>query len=1228
MTQPTLFAEGPPPRRRAADSGPRYTPRELARLLRLPEPTTEQEAIIAAPVQPLLVVAGAGSGKTETMASRVVWLVANGYAHPGEILGLTFTRKAAGELSHRVRTRLGQLVRRLGRDDAFAGEATISTYHAYAARVVTEHGLRAGYEPSARLLTEAARWQIVDSLVRTYTGEMTGLNRAPGTVTDDVLALSAELSEHLVTPGDLAAWTGRFFAEVQEFPGRMYKDVSEVLRRQQGRLTLLPLVRAYEQRKLDLEAMDFGDQMARAALVARDHPKVGEIERGRFRIVLLDEYQDTSHAQVTMLNNLFGGGHPVTAVGDPCQSIYGWRGASAGTLERFPAEFRDSGDRPAWERTLTRSWRNRPEILRVANTISAPLRAHVHQLQSADRVAAAVGGRTVTCALLPTYADEAAWIADSMLTAWRLVAGMPSAPAAEIPLEQRPTSAVLVRVRSQIPVLEEALRSRGLPVEVVGLGGLLDTPEVRDVVCTLRVLADPADGASLLRLLTGARWRIGPRDLVALHRRARAIAAARAAASGRSGDDPEEINTDRLDDATLVEALADPGSPRQYSGEGYRRVRDYGRELAALRRRLDQPLPDLLADIERTIGLDVEVAVRGWAAGDAGLARGHLDALGEAATRYITENETGTPAGFLAFLAAAEEEERGLEPGQVDVVEGAVQILTAHAAKGLEWDVVSVAGLCRGVWPGLVRSSDHYLGGIGVLPFPLRGDSSGLPALDLGDAVEQKGVAAAVTDFGRAWREHDEREERRLAYVAVTRPRRLLLCSGYWWGDGVKRPRGPSVFLDEIRAACADGAGVVDVWTPEPAPGDTNPSDQVVATAEWPADPLGLRRPAMAAAADLIRRMIENPDASAAEAFADLAAADPEVAARAGLAADLVGLAEEGAGWSVPSPRSPDKTSKSGVRRSEGDSGPHPDDSAGVATPEVAATENDRPAAAQAEVAGDAGPDASGADASGAAPRAEAAGADGRDRAEVVAAVEAADRAAEAGDPDIARWRHEARLLLAERAERTRQEGPIEVVVPPHLSVSQLVVLRRDPQALARSLRRPLPQRPAPHARRGTAFHAWLEQRFGSARLIDIDELPGAADDDAAGDDEMALLQEAFLTGEWAERTPVEVEVPFATTVAGVVIRGRMDAVFADPGGRFDVIDWKTGRRPGGAEAEAAAVQLAAYRIAWASLAGVPVRKVRAGFHYVREQVTVRPTDLMEAAELAALIEEIPADSL
>ncbi|MEQ4303296.1 ATP-dependent DNA helicase [Plantactinospora sp. B6F1] len=1171
MSQPSLFTSTPT--QRVADAGPRYTPVELAKLLRLPAPTLEQAAIISAPVEPLLVVAGAGSGKTETMAARVVWLVANGYVEPGHVLGLTFTRKAAGELGTRIRTRLGQLVRRLGRnsrnsdDDPFGGEPTVATYHSYAARIVTEHGLRGGYEPSTRLLTEASRWQIVDSIVRNHDGDMSEVERQPSTVTDAVLALAADLAEHLVTPDDLAAWTGRFFAEVQSRPGRVYADVRRALHVQQLRLRLLPLVRAYAQRKDDFEAMDFGDQLARAARVARDHPEVGAIERGRYRVVLLDEYQDTSHAQVVLLRSLYGGGHPVTAVGDPCQSIYGWRGASAGTLDRFPTEFAQPDGTPAQVRTLSTSWRNRPQILDVANGLAAPLRAagaQVAELAAAFRVDEAIPGRTgrgyaggtVHCALLDTYADEADWIADSILAAWRGAARMPDALPEQIPVVARPTTAVLVRLRSQIPAIEAALRDRGLPVEVVGLGGLLDTPEVRDVVCTLRVLSDPTDGAALLRLLTGARWRIGPRDLVALHRRATAIARARRELP-RSDDDTEpEIVTDRLDEATLVEALADLGPAQAYSAEGYARLRAYAKELGLLRHRLDQPLPDLLADVERTIGLDVEVAVRAGSdgrGGDAGLARGHLDALGDVAARFAGDSAGAPLHAFLAFLAAAEDEERGLSPGEVEVVEGAVQVLTAHAAKGLEWDVVSVAGLSRGVWPGTARGSDHYLRGLGVLPFPLRGDADGLPELALADADDQKAVARALTTFTDDWRAHDEREERRLAYVAVTRPRRLLLCSGYWWGEGTKRPRGPSTFLSEVYEWClttpeaGESGFVVDAWAAEPAADASNPTTEVVLRAEWPADPLGARRPALAEAAALVRRLI---------------AEDERKGPFLSLSVDAGAL-------------------------------PNTSAEAEAAPVEAAPAE----AVAVEAVAVEAG-DAS--------------------AAEVV--VEPDPEAAAAA----AAWRREAELLLAERDMLAHRSGPVEVALPGHLSVSQLVALRRDPSALARALRRPMPRRPEPYARRGTAFHAWLEQRYGISRLLDVDELPGAADSDAAPDEALAELQERFLASEWAERTPVEVEVPFATSIGGLLVRGRMDAVFTLPGGRYDVVDWKTGRQPTGVEADAAAVQLAAYRLAWAELAGVPVDRVRAAFHYVRDNLTVRPADLLDADGLAALVAQVP----
>jgi DNA helicase-2/ATP-dependent DNA helicase PcrA len=186
--------------------------------------------------------------------------------------------------------------------------------------------------------------------------------------------------------------------------------------------------------------------------------------------------------------------------------------------------------------------------------------------------------------------------------------------------------------------------------------------------------------------------------------------------------------------------------------------------------------------------------------------------------------------------------------------------------------------------------------------------------------------------------------------------------------------------------------------------------------------------------------------------------------------------------------------------------------------------------------------------------------------------------------------------------------------------VSALVTLRRDPAELARRLRRPMPAAPAPQARRGTAFHAWLEERFGAARLVDLDELPGSGDELAAPDGVLAELQAAFLASEWADRQPAEVEVPFETPLGPLILRGRIDAVYADSEEGFEVIDWKTGPPPSGAELVAAGVQLAAYRLGWSRLTGVPVERVSAGFHHVAARVTLRPVDLLDEAGLLALV--------
>jgi DNA helicase-2/ATP-dependent DNA helicase PcrA len=236
--------------------------------------------------------------------------------------------------------------------------------------------------------------------------------------------------------------------------------------------------------------------------------------------------------------------------------------------------------------------------------------------------------------------------------------------------------------------------------------------------------------------------------------------------------------------------------------------------------------------------------------------------------------------------------------------------------------------------------------------------------------------------------------------------------------------------------------------------------------------------------------------------------------------------------------------------------------------------------------------------------------------------LSAADRAL------VEAWRRDAGLLLAERAQRQADGGAIPVQLPARLSVSALVALARDPAELARQVRRPMPRPPARQARRGTAFHQWLEQRYGQQRLIDDADLFEPDPDDPAGGEDLSQLRARFEHSEWADRWPQAVEVPFETLVGDRLIRGRIDAVFADAGdGRFDVVDWKTGRPPSSdAERHVVSVQLAAYRLAWAALAGVPVASVRAAFHYVADGVTVRPADLLDESGLTALIEQVPTD--
>jgi DNA helicase-2/ATP-dependent DNA helicase PcrA len=1113
---------------------------------------------------PLAVIAGAGSGKSETMAARLVWLVANGMVRPERVLGLTFTRKAAAELAERIRVRLDAL-RRAGLAEApaedetgpWAGDPVISTYHAYAGRLVSDHALREGLEPSMRLITAALSWQLASSIVAAYDGPMDQVQWTPQTVTAAVLDLAGDLTEHLKSPRDVRG-TGEWLdAEAARWPGRVLAGVRKIIETQRTREQLLPLVERYAAAKRAREVLDHGDQVAIAARIAGRHPEVGAAERTRYQAVLLDEYQDTSYAQLFLLRSLFGGGHPVTAVGDPCQSIYGWRGATAGNLRRFTVDFAARSGAPAPVCQLSTSFRNAGRVLDAAAALQAGLRAQAPDVPvlapAPDR-----GGRGRVCAaLLPTVPEESEWVAAQAAALLALPAG--SAPDGGLWPDGRlagvrPSDiAVLCRKRSQFIPLRRALDARGIPCEVVGLGGLLSVPEVQDVVATLRVLHDAASSDALARLLTGPRWRIGPRDLVALGRRARDLArgtgdtAARAAEPGASAADgapatdgapgadstvsepAEALAADPLADAvtdltsqsataSLVEALDDLGNPAGYSAAGYARLSALAAETRRLRERVTRPLADLIADVERTLSLDIEVASR--PGGDLAAARADLDKFTDVAAAFAGDQPEPTLGAFLAYLTAAQQEEFGLETGRVGESD-TVKLLTVHAAKGLQWPAVFVPGLAAGeksqVFPARPRVPTRWTHNPRLIPFPLRGDAGDLPALPALDAD-------SLAEFNEACAARDLAEERRLGYVAATRAEFWLGCSGYWWGEATA-PLGPSVFLTEIRAACQAGAGTVTRWADPPGAGTDNPLLARTEEADWPATPAGRQHAAVAAAAAMVEEARQN------------------VSQRDDKQADGDQRDENRADSNAPGPER-----------------------------EHELTEAER---------------------------------------ELVAA-----------------WELDTGLLLAERAaENARGDGPVEVVLPARLSVSALVTLARDPDELARQVRRPLPQAPARQARRGTAFHRWLEERFGQQRLIGDDDLFAAEGDDRQDGPDSSLieLKARFEAGEWGGRWPHEVEVPFDTQIGDRQIRGRIDAVFADPGGGYDVVDWKTGQPPrGAAERDAVAVQLAAYRLAWSALAGVPLDQVRAAFYYVRHDRTVRPADLLDADGLKELIGRVP----
>ena len=568
------------------------------------------------------------------------------------------------------------------------------------------------------------------------------------------------------------------------------------------RRAILPLVERYHDLKRSRDAMDFADQMALAARIATTVPEVGGAERARFRAVLLDEFQDTSEAQLQLLGALFvaaGEPVPVTAVGDPHQSIYGWRGASSTTSTGSAAT--SSTPSPPTVLHLSTSWRNDRAVPRRRQRRRRAAGARRGcRCASLTRAPAPAPGH-VAVARLATIEDEAGTSPQ--------VARRGARPAAHRggPVPQA------------VPVRPGDRRPRGARRPVRGRRPRRPPAHPRSPTsspCSRSCRTPPAVTASCACSPGRPAGSAPPTSTGS-------AAWARGAGSGRPRA-AADLARDASEQASIVEALDD--LPAALVGPGGQRDLPGGLEPAGRpRRRRAAPAlahrpraAELVAEAEVALGLDIEVLARpGWTPG---AARAHLDAFADVAATFSASADRADARRFLAWLDAAVDEERGLDLGWIEARPDAVQVMTVHAAKGLEWDVVAVPGPGRGLVPRPLGRTRVVDGAGGHPPPPTRAGSPAArrplrPARRRRRPAPLRVVAAAGWDdvaaehqrFREAVAEHGIVEERRLAYVAVTRARSTCLLTATWARRAT--PRVTSRFLEEVRGvglAVAPGA--------------------------------------------------------------------------------------------------------------------------------------------------------------------------------------------------------------------------------------------------------------------------------------------------------------------------------------------------------------------------------------------------------------------------------------
>jgi DNA helicase-2/ATP-dependent DNA helicase PcrA len=966
------------------------------------EPTDEQWEAIAWPLEPCVLIAGAGSGKTSVMAARVVYLAlaalgrvdADGVM-PGNVLCLTFTNKATDNLRLRVRRALSTL------ELAEGEEPEIMNYHGFAASLLDRYGVLAGFEPGSRVLNQAQREELCGRVLDRMSFEHVRATFQPSLVAN-ILEIDDQLQNHRVTPAEALNWlSDRLEALKHHRSERPYTAAEE-------RIELIQAAAIYRELKAELAVIDYGDQIDRAIEIATRFPDVVADHRARFQAVLLDEYQDTNVAQAQLMSTLFGAGHPVTAVGDPDQNIYAWRGASLYNLFRFPTEFPKADGTPSAQLPLYTNFRSGARILAAADAVIG----HVPEAQRPP------GKRLVPWPDNGQGEVRVRRVLDEWTEAQAIADRCVELHAAGSPWSEM---AVLCRTSRLFGLLREGFDQRSVPVEIVGLAGLLKMPEVVEVLAYARAVHDPTASVALARILLGPRYRVGFKDIALLARLAND--------QTRKLRDDFDIDPDEseAEPVLLAEALEHLEEVEGLSDEGRERLAAFREELRALRAEARRPVGEFLGEVIRRIGildeLDADPDRRRGRDG-----RRNLAAFLDEVHAFEPVDGELTLRAFLEHMSAVEgldkQEWAPVQPSDAD----SVKVMTIHVAKGLEFDHVFVPGFAHELLPNPKVPQNPAERGKS-LDFELRGDAEILPRFE-----------GNLSQFKDALRAQEMIEERRTAYVALTRARKTLDASGaYWYGDNVF-PKRESRFLNELMAWAADtGLATAEVTATEP--GEENPM-------------LGLRQ-----------RFVRD--------------------------------------WPGPArPEAVDPVFPGGWR--------------------------------------DAALDAGGSQ---------------------LALVDALDPSARASYDALAADRVQLATHLLERETADGMRSPDGDRIPHTLSASSLMDHARCPKQFYWTRVRPLPRFSGPAARIGTEIHRWIERRAaGQGRLLEADDVVDLTQEELAGDPgRVDRLRQAFLGSRFADRTPLFAERAFLLRVGAFAVGGRIDAIYGEPDGPWEIVDWKTG---------------------------------------------------------------------